>query len=277
MSTPITRAAGIAVVPNPLAGTFARDLQQLFETGREAGEQLAQRLVSEFDRPVVSYGKAALVGTRGEMGHGGACIHPMLGNPMRRAVDGGKPVIPSAVKIAPPGSSIDVPLGYKDEGWSFDYFDTMTVFWLTHQDLTRSPFSLHSQTVDDPYPDAGVGRCSAHSSKDSVTFSRIVLSHHSDRVSLPDLRPMLIVGTARLCRYRWAAFSGCVHMFTDDLGDHVPVRQRHHMSGADSGSTGSPPPRASMSDEELVLSRPLRKLPRMIQNMCVASSDESSD
>jgi hypothetical protein len=31
------------------------------------------------------------------------------------------------VKVAAAGTSIDVPLGHKDDVWSFDHFDTMTV------------------------------------------------------------------------------------------------------------------------------------------------------
>jgi hypothetical protein len=45
----------------------------------------------------VSYGKGVLVGIAGEMEHGGACVHPMLGKPMRAAVGGGEAVIPSNV------------------------------------------------------------------------------------------------------------------------------------------------------------------------------------
>ncbi|MEO1918333.1 MAG: amino acid synthesis family protein, partial [Paracoccaceae bacterium] len=39
----------------------------------------------------------------------------------------GKPVIPSYVKITGVGVSIDMPLGHKDEAWSFDHFDTMAI------------------------------------------------------------------------------------------------------------------------------------------------------
>ena len=59
--------------------------------------------------------------------HGGACIHPMLGKPMRATVGGGKAVIPSNVKVAACGASLDVPLSHKDGSWSFDHFDTITV------------------------------------------------------------------------------------------------------------------------------------------------------
>jgi Amino acid synthesis len=79
------------------------------------------------DGPAVSYGKGALVGVNGEMEHGGACVHPMLGRPMRAAIGGGKAVIGSNVKVAAAGTSLDVPLGHKDEPWSFAHFDTVTV------------------------------------------------------------------------------------------------------------------------------------------------------
>jgi hypothetical protein len=46
---------------------------------------------------------------------------------MREAIGGGKAVIPSNVKVASAGTTIDVPLGHKDDPWSFDHFDTVTV------------------------------------------------------------------------------------------------------------------------------------------------------
>jgi Amino acid synthesis len=70
-------------------------------------------LVKLLDGPVVSYGKGAIVGVDGEMEHGGACVHPMLGKPMRAAIGGGKAVISSNVKVAAAGASLEVPLGHK--------------------------------------------------------------------------------------------------------------------------------------------------------------------
>ncbi|MGE5639613.1 MAG: amino acid synthesis family protein [Clostridia bacterium] len=124
---PIARAAALAVIENPFAGRFVDDLAPLFEAGAELGAQLAGRLVPLLDGPAVSYGKGALVGVEGEMEHGGACIHPMLGKPMRAAIGGGQAVIPSNVKIAAAGASLDVPLGHKDDIWSFDHFDTWSL------------------------------------------------------------------------------------------------------------------------------------------------------
>lgn len=123
---PIRRVVGLAVIANPFAGRYVADLSPLFQAGRQIGEVLMPQLVAALDGPAVSYGKAALVGVGGEMEHGGACIHPMLGKPMRAAIGGGQAVIPSNVKLGALGTSIDIPLGHKDDVWSFDHFDTLT-------------------------------------------------------------------------------------------------------------------------------------------------------
>ena len=124
---PVVRAIGLAVIENPFAGKYAEDLRPLFEAGAMLGERLMPELVKMLDGPAVSYGKGAIVGVQGEMEHGGACVHPILGRPMRAAIGGGKAVISSNVKVAPPGASLDIPLGHKDDGWSFAHFDTVTV------------------------------------------------------------------------------------------------------------------------------------------------------
>ena len=124
---PVCRVAAIAVFRNPLAGRSETDLSALFEIGEELGRQLAEQAVAQLINPPVSYGKAAIVGVDGDMEHGGAVIHPKLGAPMRAAADGGQAVIPSNVKIGSPGTSVDLPLGHKDNPWSFDHFDTMTL------------------------------------------------------------------------------------------------------------------------------------------------------
>jgi hypothetical protein len=124
---PVVRAVALAVIRNPFAGRFVDDLTELFEAGRALGDQLMPDLVRLLPNPAVSYGKGAIVGIDGEFEHGGACIHPMLGKPMRAAVGGGKAVIPSNVKVGPAGVALDVPLGHKDDPWSFDHFDTVTV------------------------------------------------------------------------------------------------------------------------------------------------------
>jgi hypothetical protein len=125
---PITRVAALAVVRNPFAGKgYVEDLSALFDIGAKLGDELMPGLAKRLPNPATSYGKAAIVGLAGEFEHGGALIHPKLGKPMRAAIGGGEAIISSNVKVAPAGSAIDVPLAHKDNIWSFDHFDTMTV------------------------------------------------------------------------------------------------------------------------------------------------------
>ena len=124
---PVTRVAALAVFSNPYAGQHVDDLSDLFRIGGDLGLALSSALAADLPAPAVSYGKAAIVGVNGDLEHGGAVIHPRLGAPMRAAIGGGQAVIPSNVKIGGPGTIIDVPLGHKDNVWSFDHFDTLSV------------------------------------------------------------------------------------------------------------------------------------------------------
>jgi hypothetical protein len=87
------------------------------------------RPCSEIDgsSKAISYGKAAIVGTSGDIEHAAAILHPRMGKPMRDAIGGGQAIIPSNVKIGAVGCSIDVPLGHKDDVWAFDQIDTLGV------------------------------------------------------------------------------------------------------------------------------------------------------
>jgi len=128
VAQPITRVAGIAVIQNPFAGQgHVEDLASLFDVGAKLGQAVMPDVVRRLPHPATSYGKAAIVGVNGDFEHGGALIHPKLGKPMRAAVGGGDAIISSNVKVAAAGSAIDVPLAHKDDIWSFDHFDTMTV------------------------------------------------------------------------------------------------------------------------------------------------------
>ena len=154
---PITRVVAIAVIQNPFAGRFVEDLSPLFDIGGQLAEQLMGDAVKILAGPPVSYGKAAIVGVAGELEHGGAMIHPKLGKPMRAAVGGGKALIPSNTKVAAAGVPIDLPLGHKDEAWSFDHFDTMTVMVA---DAPRPDEIVLCMAVSDgprPHPRVGSG------------------------------------------------------------------------------------------------------------------------
>lgn len=155
--SPITRVVALAVVQNPYAGQRSEDLSTLFDMGGELGERLMRDAVKMLEGPPISYGKAAIVGVGGELEHGGAMIHPKLGKPMRSAVGGGKALIPSNAKVGSAGVSIDLPLGHKDEAWSFDHFDTITVMIA---DAPRPGEIVMCMAVSDgprPHPRVGSG------------------------------------------------------------------------------------------------------------------------
>src|ERR1044072_3149913 len=102
VATPITRVAGIAVIKNPFAGKgYIDDLSSLFDVGAMLGEPIMPDMVRRPPTPATSYGKAAIVGVAGDFEHGGALIHPKLGQPMRAAVGGGGGMISSNVKGPP--------------------------------------------------------------------------------------------------------------------------------------------------------------------------------
>ncbi len=125
---PTRKAAAIAVIQNPFAGRYVEKLEPLIDVGEELGGILAKRAVEALGiapDKTESYGKAAIVGTDGELEHAAAILHPKLGTPMRKAVGTGKAIIPSAKKMGGPGAEIDVPLHYKDAAFVRTHFDAM--------------------------------------------------------------------------------------------------------------------------------------------------------
>lgn len=127
VSKPVRRAVAMTVIDNPFAGRYVEDLSPLFDAGERIGEQCVPTLLRLLEAPAVAYGKAAAVGADGDLEHASAIIHPKLGKPLRAAVGGGLAVVPSNVKVAGIGASIDVPLAHKDDPWSFPEMDTITV------------------------------------------------------------------------------------------------------------------------------------------------------
>ncbi len=125
---PVVNAAALIVIENPFAGRFVEDLSPLFDIALQLGEQYMPQVVAQLSRPPLAYGKAAIVGLEGDVEHAAALLHPTLGKPMRAAVGGGENLIPSITKVASAGTAIDVPLAHKDETWSFNELDTMTLF-----------------------------------------------------------------------------------------------------------------------------------------------------
>lgn len=122
------RALAIAVIANPYAGRYVEKLDELIDIGEELGGLLGSECVRALGiRPgeAESYGKAAIVGEAGELEHAAAILHPKLGAPLRRAVEKGAALVPSAKKMGGPGTAIDVPLGHKDAAYVRSHFDAI--------------------------------------------------------------------------------------------------------------------------------------------------------
>src|SRR5277367_5546020 len=124
---PVTRVVSCAVIANPLADQPQDDLSASIPFGADLGALLVKEAKALLSAPAISYGKAAIVGTSGDIEHAAAILHPRMGKPMRDAIGGGQAIIPSNVKIGGVGSVIDIPLGHKDDVWAFDQIDTLSV------------------------------------------------------------------------------------------------------------------------------------------------------
>lgn len=122
----IRKVVAAAVITNPCAGRYVDDLNELTEIGTELSGLLAARAVAALEgAPVHSYGKAAIVGTAGELEHAAAILHPTFGQPLRDAIGGGKSIIPSAKKRGAAGAAIDIPLHHKDAAFVRTHFDAV--------------------------------------------------------------------------------------------------------------------------------------------------------
>jgi hypothetical protein len=128
VNPPTRRALAMAVIANPCAGRYVENLDELIAIGEELGALLGQKCVQALGiapGAAQSYGKAAIVGEAGELEHAAAILHPKLGAPLRKAVDKGAALVPSAKKLGGLGTAIDVPLGHKDAAFVRSHFDAM--------------------------------------------------------------------------------------------------------------------------------------------------------
>lgn len=126
---PVRRVLTAAVLDNQFAGRWQEDLSPFYELGRELGQQLtasALRLLGGETPVVEAYGKGAIVGTDGEVEHAAALLHPLFGRAVRARLMQALAVMPSTVKRAAPGATLDVPVHNILDPWSFDHFDAVS-------------------------------------------------------------------------------------------------------------------------------------------------------
>ena len=166
ISPPTRRALAMAVIHNPLAGSYTENLDELIAIGEELGGVLGDKCVKALGiapRDAQSYGKAAIVGEAGEIEHAAAILHPKLGAPLRVAVEKGAALVPSSKKRGTLGTAIDVPLGHKDAAFVRSHFDAMEA---RVSDAPRANEIVVAVVVTDSgRPLARVGGLQAHEAK----------------------------------------------------------------------------------------------------------------
>lgn len=117
-----------AVITNPYAGRFEVDLTEWTAAAcASLGTLLSERLVAVMPRGAEAYGKAAIVGTAGDVEVGSAVIHHLsFGNPLRDAV-GGTTLLPAVEKVSATGAPFDIPLKHLLDDRTRSHHQTVTV------------------------------------------------------------------------------------------------------------------------------------------------------
>lgn len=126
-TTPLRRAAVIAVIRNPFAGSYVEDIQPFMEDLKPLGLMMANRLVDLLggDPSVIEgYGKGAIVGAAGELEHG-ALWHAPGGYAMREVLGDAMAIVPSTKKVGGPGTRLDVPITHINASYVRSHFDAM--------------------------------------------------------------------------------------------------------------------------------------------------------
>jgi hypothetical protein len=127
-ATPRRRAAILATCGNPFAGRHVAELQPAMEDLKPLGLMMTDRLIAALGgrEGIDGYGKGALVGSAGEAEHG-ALWHVPGGYAMRERLGESRAIVPSAMKVAPMGGTLDVPLGHINAAYVRSHFDAVTV------------------------------------------------------------------------------------------------------------------------------------------------------
>ncbi len=127
---PAWQASVAAVIRNPWIGTGpGHDLSTEVERiAPPLAQLLTDRLMAALGGrdAVEAFGKAAVVGTSGEIEHGGALIHtPYFGNLMREYL-GGESIICFADTRADAGANLVVPLWHKTAAATRSHYQTVS-------------------------------------------------------------------------------------------------------------------------------------------------------
>ena len=125
---PLHIFAVAAVITNPWSGRFVEDLKpEIHSYAPILGEELSNRILKLAGGPsnIEAYGKAAVVGTEGEIEHGSAFTHTLrFGNFFRNAV-GAKSYLVFTNTRAPANGPIMIPLMDKHDTGRRSHYHTI--------------------------------------------------------------------------------------------------------------------------------------------------------
>ena len=123
---PHLRGAIAAVLANPFAGRYVEDLTPMMDALKPLGYELAAALIKALGGPkrVDAYGKSVIVGVAGESEHA-ALWHVPGGYGMRELLAKSFAIVPSTIKVAAAGATIDVPLHHRTAAYVRSHFDSI--------------------------------------------------------------------------------------------------------------------------------------------------------
>ncbi len=126
---PLRRAAALAVIRNPFAGSYVAKIEGFMDDLKPLGLDMARSLVAALGgdpKGVEGYGKGAIVGSAGEIEHG-ALWHVPGGYAMREVLGGAKAIVASTKKVGGPGTRLDLPITHINASYVRSHFDAMEV------------------------------------------------------------------------------------------------------------------------------------------------------
>jgi hypothetical protein len=128
-TVPLRRATVLAVIRNPFAGSYVKEISGFMDDLKPLGLEMARSLVSVLGgdpKIIEGYGKGAIVGAAGELEHG-ALWHAPGGYGMREVLGNAKAIVSSTKKVGGPGTRLDVPITHINASYVRSHFDAMEV------------------------------------------------------------------------------------------------------------------------------------------------------
>lgn len=125
---PLRKIAAIAIVRNPFVDRYEADLSPLVAASVPLGRSMAAALKSALGTDTVeSYGKAGLVGVRGEQEHASALLTTAFAEPIRQMIGQAPAWISSVTKVAATGCVVDVPVNNVHDIYVRSHYDAMSI------------------------------------------------------------------------------------------------------------------------------------------------------